>query len=96
MQIKTGAFAATIARMHDTAALVASLARQLRADVLETHISWVLLAGTLAYKVKKPLRLPFLDYSTLEKRRHFCDAEVSGLRIAWASGCSTATRGQSP
>ena len=34
----------------------------------ETHISWVLLSGDRAYKIKKPLRLPFLDYGTLERR----------------------------
>jgi uncharacterized protein len=42
----------------------------------ETHISWVLLAGPYAYKIKKPLELPFLDFSTLERRRHFCEEEL--------------------
>ena len=37
-------------------------------ELRETHISWVLLAGELAFKLKKPLRLPFLDYGTLERR----------------------------
>jgi len=46
------------------------------ATVCETHISWVLLAGDYAYKVKKPLVLPFLDYSTVEKRRACCVAEL--------------------
>jgi aminoglycoside phosphotransferase family enzyme/predicted kinase len=45
-------------------------------SVLETHISWVILAGDFAYKIKKPLRLEFLDYSTLELRRHFCEEEL--------------------
>ncbi len=44
--------------------------------VAETHISWVLLTGTLAYKIKKPLRLSFLDYSTLERRHRFCVEET--------------------
>ncbi|MGB5101918.1 MAG: AAA family ATPase [Steroidobacteraceae bacterium] len=44
--------------------------------VAETHISWVLLTGELAYKVKKPLRLSFLDYSTLERRRLCCEEET--------------------
>ena len=44
--------------------------------LIETHISWVLLAGSLAYKFKKPLRLPFLDFSTLALRRHFCEEEL--------------------
>jgi hypothetical protein len=42
----------------------------------ETHISWVLLTGAYAYKIKKPVRLSFLDYSTLERRRRFCEEEV--------------------
>lgn len=45
-------------------------------EVRETHVSVVFLAGDRAYKVKKPLRLPFLDYSTLGRRRLFCDEEV--------------------
>ena len=44
--------------------------------LLETHISWVLLAGSEAYKLKKPLHLPFLDFSTLALRRHFCEEEL--------------------
>ena len=42
----------------------------------ETHISWVLLTGAYAYKIKKPVRLSFLDYSSLERRRFFCEEEV--------------------
>ena len=42
----------------------------------ETHISWVLLTGPYAYKIKKPLKLSFLDYSTVELRREHCEAEV--------------------
>jgi aminoglycoside phosphotransferase family enzyme/predicted kinase len=45
-------------------------------EVHQTHISAVLLAGAFAYKVKKPVNLPFVDYSTLERRRHFCEEEV--------------------
>ena len=44
--------------------------------VVETHISRVLLTGAYAYKIKKPVRLSFLDYSTLAKRRACCDEEV--------------------
>jgi aminoglycoside phosphotransferase family enzyme/predicted kinase len=44
--------------------------------LLQTHISSVLLADQDAYKLKKPLDLGFLDYSTLEKRRHYCDEEL--------------------
>ncbi|MBU3909803.1 MAG: AAA family ATPase [Gammaproteobacteria bacterium] len=45
-------------------------------QVMETHISWVLLAGEFAYKLKKPVTLPFLDYGTIEKRRACCAAEL--------------------
>ncbi|MEI6639072.1 MAG: hypothetical protein FDX02_01895 [Chlorobium sp.] len=45
-------------------------------EVVETHISWVFLTGSFAYKVKKPLDLGFLDFSTLEKRRHYCNEEI--------------------
>jgi aminoglycoside phosphotransferase family enzyme/predicted kinase len=44
--------------------------------VAETHISWVLLTGEFAYKVKKPIRLSFLDYSTLDRRRALCEEEL--------------------
>jgi uncharacterized protein len=44
--------------------------------VHETHASWVFVAGERAYKVKKPLALGFLDYSTLERRRDACHEEV--------------------
>jgi aminoglycoside phosphotransferase family enzyme/predicted kinase len=44
--------------------------------VLQTHISVVFLAGRFAYKVKKPVNPGFLDFSTLEKRHHFCEEEV--------------------
>ena len=58
------------------ATLVSALARKLDAQLIETHISWVLLAGDIAYKIKKPHRLPFVDYSTLEARLHFCEEEL--------------------
>lgn len=44
--------------------------------VVETHISWVVLTGEFAYKIKKPVVFSFLDFSTLEKRRWFCEEEV--------------------
>ena len=44
--------------------------------VVETHASWVLLAGELAYKIKKPVDFGFVDFSTLERRRHFCEEEI--------------------
>jgi aminoglycoside phosphotransferase family enzyme/predicted kinase len=45
-------------------------------EVRETHISWVFLAGEWAYKLKKPIALPFLDYGTAARRREMCREEV--------------------
>lgn len=45
-------------------------------QLLQTHISYVLLTGEFAYKVKKPVNFGFLDFSTLEKRKQFCDEEL--------------------
>ncbi|MDA8418500.1 MAG: hypothetical protein M0Z90_05665, partial [Desulfobacteraceae bacterium] len=38
--------------------------------LVQTHISYVLLAGDFAYKIKKPVNFGFLDFTTLDKRRH--------------------------
>lgn len=43
---------------------------------IQTHTAWVLLTGKYAYKIKKPVDFGFLDFSTLEKRRHWCEEEV--------------------
>ena len=63
--------------------MVAALRRTLQArqggqavEVIETHISLVLLAGGLAYKLKKALNLGFLDFTTLAARQHFCAEEL--------------------
>jgi len=45
-------------------------------QLIETHISWVLLAGRYAYKIKKALNLGFLDATALESRQHFCNEEL--------------------
>ncbi|MBW4695507.1 MAG: AAA family ATPase [Lyngbya sp. HA4199-MV5] len=45
-------------------------------QVIQTHISYVLLTGEYAYKVKKPINFGFLDFSTLAKRQHFCAEEL--------------------
>jgi uncharacterized protein len=55
------------ARMHEPGA---------RVTVLETHISFVLLTGQFAYKIKKAVNLGFLDYRTLSARRFFCEEEL--------------------
>jgi aminoglycoside phosphotransferase family enzyme len=44
--------------------------------VVRTHISTVILAGPLAYKLKRPVRLPFLDFSSLSQRRFFLEEEL--------------------
>ena len=45
-------------------------------ELRQTHISYVLLAGDLVYKFKKPVDFGFLDFTTLEKRRFFCEQEL--------------------
>ena len=45
-------------------------------QLLQTHISYVLLTGDYAYKVKKQVNLGFLDFSTLDQRRQFCQQEL--------------------
>lgn len=47
-----------------------------RVELMETHGAWVLLAGDRAYKIKKPVRLPFMDFGTLALRRAACEAEL--------------------
>ena len=73
----------TAAAEDTTAALVRALdnsvafghpLRDLR--VLETHISWVILTGDYAYKIKKPVNFGFLDFSTLDKRLFYCREEL--------------------
>lgn len=45
-------------------------------QLIETHISWVILTGPFAYKIKKPVNFGFLDFSELEARQHFCQEEL--------------------
>ncbi|MBA1275262.1 bifunctional aminoglycoside phosphotransferase/ATP-binding protein [Stutzerimonas azotifigens] len=44
--------------------------------IIETHISWVILTGTYAYKMKKPVNFGFLDFTDLAARKHFCEQEL--------------------
>ncbi len=44
--------------------------------IIQTHISYVALTGKYAYKIKKPVNFGFLDFSTPEKRKYFCEEEV--------------------
>lgn len=45
-------------------------------QLIETHISWVILTGDYVYKIKKPVNLGFLDFSSLDKRKHLCEEEI--------------------
>ncbi len=45
-------------------------------ELIETHVSYVFLVDDYVYKVKKPVNYGFLDFTSLEKRRHFCEREV--------------------
>lgn len=45
-------------------------------ELLETHISWVIVCTDFVYKIKKPMRYSFLDFSTLELRKYFCEREL--------------------
>ncbi len=73
----------TTATVNDSAELVRSL---LQPDAYphpvrglhlrETHVSYLFFTGDTVYKVKKPVDLGFLDFTTLERRRHFCRREV--------------------
>ncbi len=73
---------------NDTAAKVSFLLRRAfpqPPDPIETHLSWVFLTPDRAYKLKKPLRSPFLDHRRVEARRRDCEAEVA-LNRALAPG----------
>ena len=45
-------------------------------EIKETHLSWVILTGEYAYKIKKPVNFGFVDFTTLKKREHFCSLEL--------------------
>ncbi len=45
-------------------------------EVIQTHLSWVILTGAFAYKIKKPISLGFNDYTTLELRKHYTELEL--------------------
>lgn len=68
--------------MRDSLILISNLRKHLQVadlcavELLETHISWVIVSGTCAYKIKKPVKFGFVDFSTLEQRRHFCLEEL--------------------
>ena len=45
-------------------------------ELIQTHISYVFIAGDFVYKIKKPLKFDFLDFTTLEKRKFYCEEEL--------------------
>ncbi|MEE9543826.1 MAG: AAA family ATPase, partial [Thermodesulfobacteriota bacterium] len=45
-------------------------------ELIQTHISYIILTPRFVYKIKKPVNFGFLDFTTLEKRKHFCEAEI--------------------
>jgi len=52
-------------------------------ESIETHMSWVVLTEQRAFKLKKPVKLPYLDYTTVEQRRRVCEKELRlGRRLA--------------
>lgn len=44
--------------------------------LVETHISWVVLCDEFVYKIKKPVQYEFLNFSTIDLRKHFCEREI--------------------
>lgn len=50
---------------------------QVHPRLIETHISWVILAHIYAYKIKKPVHFSFLDFSHCEKRKYYCEQEIT-------------------
>lgn len=84
MAVITGeASSFAVAARTDSEALVAALRNPASyphpaggIEVIETHISYVVLAGEYAYKIKKPVHLPFVDFTTLAARRFYCDEEL--------------------
>ncbi|MFZ5876707.1 MAG: AAA family ATPase [Nitrospirota bacterium] len=65
-----------------------------RFEVIETHISWVLLTGVYAYKLKKPVDFGFVNFTTLARRKFFCEEELRlnrRLAPAWYLGVVAVT-----
>lgn len=62
-----------IAKLHSEGEFPEQISRP---DLVETHISWVFLCDQFVYKIKKPIVYSFLDFSTLEKRKYYCEREI--------------------
>lgn len=77
-------------------------------EVVETHMSWVFLTDRFVYKLKKPIRLLFLDFSSVERRKHFCEEEVrlnrrlapgvylGTVAMTWEAGSALSLGGSGP
>jgi hypothetical protein len=72
-----------LSRVKPLPSLIAALMKPIahdhfvkKCELIETHASWVILTGMIAYKIKKSINLGFLDFSTLEKRRFCCEEEL--------------------
>ena len=50
--------------------------KTVKRELVETHISWVILGDAFVYKIKKPVDYSFLNFSTIELRKHFCEREI--------------------
>lgn len=68
-------------------------------QLVETHISWIILTGTYAYKIKKPVKFGFLDFSSLQQRQEYCHEELrlnnrfsEHLYLAVVEICGTETQ----
>jgi len=72
----------TLSQLAANPTMIDALRERLQAEtgqpvsLVQTHISWVLLTDRLAYKLKKPVRLAFVDFSTLARRKHYCEEEL--------------------
>jgi len=62
--------------LNSSLTLIKALSEANACNIVETHISWVLLTDQYVYKIKKPVNFGFLDFSTLEKRRFCCTEEL--------------------
>ena len=60
-----------------------------RVDIIETHASLVFLAGDRTYKLKRAVKYPYLDFSTAERRRVACEAELKKRYTPTAANTST-------
>jgi hypothetical protein len=70
------AFVTQSAMIQALLAVMRGRAGSTRVRLLETHISWVILAGHYAYKVKKAVNLGFLNFTSLEQRQYYCAEEI--------------------